>query len=112
MRNLAVPALAVLLVGTSVAAAQPAPNPDGQPGTGAPMMAPGMDGHMGDGRPGMGRAMMGYRMGRAYVPSGARFRFEKEGARVDICCSMMEPTHACVDAAAVLLDKLANQPAH
>ena len=115
MRSLILPALAAMLAGTSIAAAQPAPDPDGQPGTGAQMMAPAMDGmggRIGYGRPGMGRGMMGYRMGRAYAPSGARFRFEKEGARVDIRCSMMETTHACVEAAGTLLDKLAGQPAH
>ena len=115
MRDLTLPALAVLLASTSFAAAQPTPSPDGQPGAGAQMTAPAMDGmggRMGYGRAGMGRDMMGYRMGRAYGPSGARFRFEKEGARVDIRCSVMEPTRACVEAAGTLLDKLAGQPAH
>ena len=115
MRSLILPVLAALLAGTSFAAAQPASNPDGQPGTGAQTMAPAMDGmggRMGYGRPGMGRDMMGYRMGRGYGPSGARFRVEKEGVRVDIRCSMMEPTRACVEAAGILLDKMAGQPAH
>ena len=114
MRNLVLPVLAALLAGTGIAAAQQAPSSGGQPGMGAQMTAPAMDGmggRMGYGRAGMGRDVMGYRMGRAYGPSGARFRFEKEGMRVDIRCSAMEPTRACVEAAGTLLDKLAGQPA-
>jgi hypothetical protein len=115
MRDLIPLSLLALLAGTSIAVAQQAPNPDGQPGMGAQMTAPAMDGmggRMGSGRAGMDRDRMGYRMGRAYRQSGTRFRFEKEGVRVDIRCSTMEPTRACVDAAGTLLDKLASQPAH
>jgi hypothetical protein len=51
-------------------------------------------------------------MGMRHPPMGmmqksAGFRFKKDGAEIDIRCASDEPTKACVDAASVLIDKLA-----
>jgi hypothetical protein len=80
------------------------------------------DGMHGEGRGGMmGHhmgmmgGMMDHRMGMMgggmRGPRGAHFVFEREGAMIDLRCAENEPTRACVDAAAVLLDKLGAQPA-
>lgn len=42
-------------------------------------------------------------------PPGAHFRLRREGSLIDVRCAENEPMKACVDAAAVLLDKAAAQ---
>ena len=42
------------------------------------------------------------------MQKSAGFRFKRDGAEIDIRCAADEPTKACVDAAAVLIDKLAS----
>lgn len=86
---------AALLAMAGAAAAQPAP-PDGPPRDEMRMGGP-------HGGPGMMRRMM-------EASRGARFHFERGDARVDIRCAADEPMRACIDAATVLLDKLAPQP--
>ena len=61
---------------------------------------------MGEGRMGEMREMM-MRRGRMRGPEGAHFTFERDGAVIDLRCADNETTRACVDAAAVLLEKLA-----
>jgi len=58
----------------------------------------------------MGGEMGGMMGGGMRGPRGAHFVFEREGATVDLWCAENETTRACVEAAAVLLDKLAPQP--
>ena len=69
-------------------------------------------GPMGEGRMGEMREMremreMMMRRGRMRGPEGAHFTFERDGAVIDLRCADNETTRACVDAAAVLLEKLA-----
>ncbi|MGI4944693.1 MAG: hypothetical protein ACRYHQ_29745 [Janthinobacterium lividum] len=120
-------AAAVLLGSVTLAAAQPAPppapsvGPPGAPPAGQDSPAPDpMRERMHDGMHGEGRGgMMGQRMGMMHGmmgggmrgPRGAHFVFEREGASIDLRCADNESTRACVDAAAVLLDKLGSQPA-
>ena len=120
-------AAAALLGSVTLAAAQPAPPPappgapPATPPAGQDNPAPdSMRDRMHDGMHGEGRGgMMGYRMGmmRGMMgggmrgPRGAHFVFEREGASIDLRCADNESTRACVDAAAVLLDKLGSQPA-
>ena len=62
----------------------------------------------------MGRMGMMMRMHMHPPPppsKAAHFRFRKGDAMVDVKCADDEPTKACVDAASVLLDKLAPNPA-
>ena len=121
-RTLALASLA-MLGGITLAAAQPAPPPAPTAPPSAPSQA-GQDagpdqmhgpihGQMrGEGRSDMmerhGRGMMG---GGMRVPRGAHFTLERDGAVIDLHCAEAETTRACVDAAAVLLDKLGPQPA-
>lgn len=62
----------------------------------------------------MGRDMEHGPMGRGMQPppptKAAVFHFRRGDARIDIKCADDEPTKACVDAATVLMDKLAAQP--
>jgi hypothetical protein len=125
MYNTLALAAAALLGSVTLAAAQPAPPP--APPSNAPDAAAasepmrGMREHMrGEGRSGMMGGMMERHMGGGMGgmmgggmrgPRGAHFVFEREGATVDLRCAENETTRACVDAAAVLLDKLAPQPA-
>ena len=114
-------AAAALLGSVTLAAAQPAPPPAPPAGQDNPAPDPMRD-RMHDGMHGEGRGgMMGHRMGMGMMggmmggdmrgPRGAHFIFEREGAMIDLRCAENEPTRACVDAAAVLLDKLGSQPA-
>ncbi len=98
---LLVGAAALALAGAAVA--QPAP-PDGprDEGRGERAMPPHDGHHMG--RPGMMRRMM-------EANKAARFQFERGDASVDIKCAADEPMRACADAAMLLMDKLAAQPA-
>ncbi len=109
-------AAAALLGSLSLAAAQPAPppaSPGAVPEAPAPdQMRDRMREHMrGEGHGPMMEGMMGRRMGRMRGPQGAHFVFEREGAMIDLRCAENETTRACVDAAAVLLDKLGPQAA-
>lgn len=108
MRHFALLAtVGIMLAGAGVAAAQPAP-PSGGPGSmgegGPAAMRPGgmMRGMMEGGPHGM-RHMM--RPSKA-----AHFEFERGDAVVKIKCAEDETMRACVEAAGVLLDKLAAQP--
>jgi len=110
-------AAAALVGSVTLAAAQPAPPPAPPAGQDNPAPDPMRD-RMHDGMHGEGRGgMMGHRMGMGMMggdmrgPRGAHFVFEREGAMIDLRCAENEPTRACVDAAAVLLDKLGSQPA-
>ena len=107
MRTLALAAAALLGTAT-LAAAQPAPPapPPAPPAPGAAQPGPGPDDmhHGMHDHDGGHRMMMG--MSR---PRGARFIFERQGALIDLRCADNEPTRACVDAASVLIDKLAPQ---
>ena len=106
-----------MLGGTMLAVAQPAPgaSPGGGPSAGAEggggemgrmrPSGPMGEGRMGEGRMGEMREMM-MRRGRMRGPEGARFTFERDGAVIDLRCADNETTRACVDAAAVLLEKL------
>ncbi len=114
-------AAAALLGSVTLAAAQPAPPPappsNAPDAAAAPEPMRGMREHMrGEGRSGMmghhmGGGMGGMMGGGMRAPRGAHFVFEREGAAIDLQCADNESTRACVDAAAVLLDKLAPQPA-
>lgn len=108
-------AAAALLGSATLVAAQPSPPPAPPPvATDAPAQPqPDGDG-MRDrmrGGPGMMRDAHMRRMEEEHGPHAARFRFEKDGAMVGIQCANNETTRACVDAAGVLIDKLAAQPA-
>lgn len=105
--------VAAMLATAGVAVAQPAPPPATPPA--APEAGP-----MGEGgRHGMmhGGPMQGGRhamrmMERMHSQSkAARFNFVRDDASISIKCADDEPTRACVDAAGILLDKLAAQPA-
>ena len=108
-------AAAALLGSVTLAAAQPSPPPAPPPAAteGPAQPQPAGDG-MRDrmrGGSGMMRDADMHRMAEEHGPRAARFRFEKDGARVGIECANNETTRACVDAAGVLIDKLAAQPA-
>lgn len=129
MSRLIALAAATLLGTATLAAAQPAPGtpPAAQPdaGPGGPAARPqGMEGMRhgdggmahedGDMHPDMQRGMMRRAMmmrGMMRGPRGAHFVFEREGAMINLRCADNENTRACVDAAAVLIDKLAALPA-
>lgn len=113
-------ATAALLGSVALAAAQPSPPPAPPPPAAdaapAQPMGDGMRGdrmreHMRDG-PGMMRGgdMRGGMGMMQHGARAARFRFERDGATVSIQCAENETTRACVDAAGVLIDKLAAQP--
>jgi len=104
-------AAAALLGSITLAVAQPAPPP--APGAEAPPapMRERMRGEMQQGMGGMMEHHPGMMMGGMRGPRGARFVFEREGAMIDLKCADNETTRARVDAAAVLLDKLAPAPA-
>jgi len=123
MQKILVLATVAVLGGTTLVAAQPAPGtpPGGGPGAGPEAGAGEMgrmrpsgpmgegrmgEGRMGEGRMGEMREMM-MRRGRMRGPEGAHFTFERDGAVIDLRCADNETTRACVDAAAVLLEKLA-----
>lgn len=103
-------AVAALLGTTSLATAQPAPPPNVEA---PPPSAPDgvRDRMRGEMRPGMMGHHPGMMMGGMRGPRGARFVFEREGAIIDLKCADNETTRACVDAAAVLLEKLTPTPA-
>lgn len=93
---------AFIILGAIAANAQGAPSapppPPGGPEPGMmrpPMGGPG--GHMGMHRPPM-----------PMMQKSAGFRFKRDGAEIDIRCAADESTKACVDAASVLIDKLAS----
>ncbi len=92
---------AFILLGAVAANAQGAPGtpppPSGAPESG--MMHPPMGGH--SGYMGMRHPPMGM------MQKSAGFRFKRDGAEIDIRCAADESTKACVDAASVLIDKLA-----
>jgi len=107
-------AVAALLGSATLAAAQPSPPPAPPP---AASDAPAQPQPSGDGMrermhggPGMMREAYMRGMMQQNGPRAARFRFEKDGAMVGIQCANNETTRACVDAAGVLIDKLAPQP--
>ena len=114
MQKVLVLAVVAVLGGAACAVAQTAPGaaPGGGPEAGSGdagrMHPPGPmgEGRMGEGRMGEMREMM-MRRGRMRGPQGAHFMFERDGAVIDLRCADNETTRACVDAAAVLLDKLA-----
>ena len=101
-----------LLGSATLAAAQPSPPPAPPPASDAPAQpqppGEGMRERMRG--PGMMREAHMRDMMQQDSPRAARFRFEKDGARVSIACANNETTRACVDAAGVLIDKLAAQP--
>ena len=88
---------AFLVFGAVAARAQGAPGgpPPPPPPPGPPMGEHG--GYMGMHRPPM-----------AMMQKSAGFRFKRDGAEIDIRCAADESTKACVDAASVLIDKLAS----
>ncbi len=94
---------AFILLGAVAANAQgvPAAAPPSPPGgSDSGMMHPpmgGRGGYMGMHRPPMGM-----------MQKSAGFRFKKDGAEIDIRCASDENTKACVDAASVLIDKIAS----
>jgi hypothetical protein len=93
---------AFVLLGAVSALAQDAPNPAGPP-PGGP--GPGME------RPPMGGrgGWMGMHRGHMMMrDKAASFRFKKDGAEISIRCASNEPTKACVDAAALLIDKVSS----
>jgi len=89
----------------------PPPGPRGPGMGGSGMPGPGMPGS-GPRGPGMMEAhgpMRGWHRGPP--PSrAASFHFQRDDAEIHIHCAEGEPTRACVDAAAVLLDKLGAMP--
>ncbi len=94
---------AFILLGTIAANAQVAPGAPPPPPPGGPeagMMHPPMGGR--GGYLGMHRPPMGM------MQKSAGFRFKKDGAEIDIRCASDENTKACVDAASVLIDKIAS----
>ena len=102
-----------LLGSATLAAAQPSPPPAPPPPAAdapAPPQQPGEGMRERMRGPGMMREAYMHGMMQQNGPRAARFRFEKEGARVSIACANNETTRACVDAAGVLIDKLAAQP--
>ena len=114
MQKLLILAAVAVLGGTTLVAAQTAagtPPGGGPEASGGEMgrmrpSGPMGEGRMGEGRMGEMREMM-MRHGRMRGPQGAHFIFERDGAVVDLRCADNETTRACVDAAAVLLEKLA-----
>jgi hypothetical protein len=99
-------AAAIVLGATGVAAAQPVP-PPGTPEVEATNEgAPTQDAH---GHPGMHGGPHWMRHGMMRPSRGAHFHFARNNGVVDIRCAEDEPMRACVDAASVLLDKLAGQ---
>ncbi len=68
----------------------------------------GPDGEMRGSHGGPGMMRMMHEMHR-HESKAAHFRFRKGDAMVDIKCADDEPTKACVDAGAALLDKLATK---
>jgi hypothetical protein len=110
MARIAVIASAFVLLGALSAFAQDAQTPP----PGPPPGGPGMDRPMGG--PGMGvdRPMGGHGGWMAMhhhmmmdMDKAASFRFRRDGAEISIRCASTEPTKACVDAASVLIDKIA-----
>jgi hypothetical protein len=100
MARLSLLAIALLIVGAVSANAQ-----------GAPPTPPSASGPEAAAQPAMG-GHGGY-MGMHHPPMGmmqksAGFRFKRDGAEIDIRCASNEPTRACVDAASILIDKLAS----
>ena len=108
-------------IGVAMAQAPAAAPPPPPPGAGAPQAGgPGMEergprGPMGPmGGPGMEEHFgWRHRMAMRHMPpppsKAAHFRLRKGDAAVDVKCADDEPTKACVDAAAVLMDKAAAQ---
>ncbi len=103
-------AAAALLGSATLAVAQPSPPAPGADAPPAPMRER-MRGEMQPGMGGMMEHHPGMMTGGMRGPRGARFVFEREGAMIDLKCADNETTRACVDAAAVLIDKLAPTPA-
>ncbi len=103
-------AAAALLGSVSLAAAQPSPPPPAASDAPAQPQQPGEGMRERMREPGMMREAYMRGMMQQNSPRAARFRFEKDGARVSIACANNETTRACVDAAGVLIDKLAAQP--
>ena len=95
---------ALVVAGVAVAQAPTPPAPPPGPGPGAEM-------HMGEHGPGEhgGRGMM-QGMHRHPTSKSAHFMFRRGDAVVAIKCADDEPTKACVDAAAIILDKLTASP--
>jgi hypothetical protein len=93
---------AFLVLGAAAAHAQGAPSD-------APAAPPpgGEDGGMMHGPMGDHGGYRGMHHRAMMMQKSAGFRFKRDGAEIDIRCAANEPTKACVDAAAVLIDKLA-----
>ncbi|SHK01331.1 hypothetical protein SAMN02745194_03964 [Roseomonas rosea] len=93
------------------------PGPRG-PGPGPEGRGPGMDGPPGRGpwmmggygHPGMGEGYPMHMWHHAPRSRAASFHVERGDAEIHIQCAEGEPTRACVDAASVLLDKIAALP--
>ena len=83
--------------------AQTAPTPPPPPPSDGGGPAPGMERPMG----GHG-GWMGMRHHMMMMDKAASFRFKRDGAEISIRCASNEPTKACVDAAALLIDKVAS----
>jgi hypothetical protein len=93
---------AFMILGTVAAHAQsPAPDASAAPPPG------GADGGAMHGSMGGHGGYMGMHRRAMMMQKSAGFRFKRDGAEIDIRCAADESTKACVDAAAVLIDKLA-----
>ncbi len=79
------------------------PGPEGPPGRGPWAMGP-------YGHPGMGEGYPMHMWHHAPRSRAASFHVERGDAEIHIQCAEGEPTRACVDAASVLLDKIAAMP--
>lgn len=106
MRIAALAAAFAVTAGTALA--QPAPPPPGPPAGGpeARAMPPGAESRPGPG-PMMGYGPPGRGRHHGPPPRGASFHFERGEMEITIRCPENEPVRACVDAAVVLLDRLA-----
>ena len=92
---------AFILASAAAAHAQGAPTEPAAPpppGPGMEMRRPPMD---------RGGPMGMHRHGMMMMQRSAGFRFKRDGAEIDIRCAGNEPMRACVDAASVLIDKVA-----
>jgi hypothetical protein len=98
---------AVILLSAASALAQDAPSAATPPPADGPM--PGIP------RPPMGDRggwMAMHRHHMAMLQKAAAFRFKRGDAEIDIKCAVDEPTRACVEAAATLIDKVTASVPH
>jgi hypothetical protein len=95
---------ALILLSAVSANAQSAPSAPAPAGNPEPAAAEAPDGGRGGFR---GMHHRPFEM----MHKAAGFRFKRDGAEIDIRCATNEPTRACVDAASVLIDKVATMKA-